>query len=556
MSKKRGYLAYVFLGSIAWQAACSGGDDGPSTGAGEQSQISGNSGGTSGAGSSGSGGGSGATSGTSGDSSSSVGRCADRPNVFASEGAFNCVYACFQGFADCDDSRDNGCETDLSEPDACARCGVAYSCLMPDLCGAEGSCSAGRAHVSVINTLSGAPLELGGFSASDDGQHVMTLNGAAFEGGSQAIELSGGVAFRHQSGMLGTHVWTSLPGPEIGDPPKVERFGDQLIFYGLGEDAIVVTSTDLGGTQRWSARLPVSDYARAQDVIIDAEGNLYLWVALSATVTVGDEVFERTGIEYLNLLVSYSPSGALRWVSDAELPDELWSNAIEEWKDLLLFHDRIVVLRRGELASFSRTDGSYQGAIELENEFAAFAEGDAFVGADAAGNFYIAAVSSSEAMASELPMPSAVPMGDPEAEVPEHFRINVSKYDGTNRALIWRSTSFWHDYVVKRHGTPLESDEGVQIQSFAVAPDGFSWVLAGAWFGDGRRQFTVGVSSEGRIEVAAFMSASQSTTFIGVAADHTPYMAGTYLDLQVGDTLFEGAGVFVEADTFDALATD
>jgi len=481
-------------------------------------------------------------------------RCAQRPQVFASEGAFNCVYACLEGFADCDDSRDNGCETDLSAPGACDSCGLAFSCLAPEMCGqSETTCSNGTTEVLTISLESRAFLELGGFAADDGGRHVMTVQGAAFDTSDKPIDLSGGVAFRHENGDLGTHAWTSLPGTG-GTPPSVERFGDRLIFFGTGDDAVVLASTDVDGVQRWSARLPMSGYATPRDVILDPEGNLYLWVAISSgNLTVGEQVYEYNSLNDFNLLVSFSPDGAVRWVSSVDLPDELWTNAIHEWKSLVIWNDRVSVLRRGELATFSRADGSYQGAFELQNMFGVFAQGHAFIKTDAAGDFYIASVSRAFAMANEAPMPNAVPAGDPEAELPERFHAHITKLDHTTNSIVWRRTFLWNDDPYEERLVPDTDETSMHIRSFAVAPDGFSWVLAAAWMDGALWQVLVGVSSDGHIDVARYIDPSQTALFVGAAADGAPYIAGTYEDFQVAETLFDGMGVFVEKDLFDAL---
>jgi hypothetical protein len=477
--------------------------------------------------------------------------CAERPHVVASDGAFNCAYACQEGFADCDDSRDNGCETDLSAPDACASCGLAFSCLMPELCGeAESTCSDGKVQIWTLSRSSGLPITLGGFAADDGGLHVMTMQGATFENTTQPIDVSGGIAFRHENGAIGDHLWTSLPGPDGGSPPKVERFGDQLIFFGEGDDAVVLTSTDLDGTQRWSARLPVSQSASPRDVILDSEGNVYLWVEVrSGNLIAGGKTYEATSFQQFNLLLSFSPSGALRWVSDDDLPDEVWDNAIEDWKALAIFDDRIAVLRRGEYSTFARTDGRYQGSLQTLNMFATFAEGEAFMEQDAAGNFYIASITSANATADEVPMPDGVPAG--ETEAPDRYHAHVTKLDSMRR-IMWRRSLRWHDYVSEE--SPLPNDQGLHIDSFAVGADGFSWVLAGAGDGDTRRQFLVGLENDGRIAVARHMNPKQNTHFVRVTSDGTPHLVGTYEDLQFGAQLFEGAGVFLEQDRFDALA--
>ena len=500
---------------------------------------------------SGGGGGGGGGGGAANDDS---GRCSERPNVFASRGTFNCSYACIQGFADCDDSRDNGCETALSEPDACARCGYAFSCLMPELCGSTAVCSNGRVDVATLSRESGLSIELGGFAVDDEGRHVMTVGGVGFEGGTRAIDLSGGVAFRHESGMLDTHVWTSLPSAEGGGPPRVERFGDQLFFFRRAADAIVIANTDLDGAQRWSARLMATASAQARDVILDAEGNVYVWVqGSSGKLTIGDQVFEFASNEDFNLLVSYSPTGALRWVSSRELPDEALSNAIEGWKDIAIVGDRVAVLRRGALGTFSRADGSYEGRLDMDHIFSSYADGNAFMAADQAGNYYIAAVSVAYATEREVPMPDSVPATDPEAEIAERYRAHVTKLDATH-AVVWRRDVLWTDLVEKSELIPDVGEPGLHIRSFALTPSGSSWLLGNATFDGALRQFLVGISSEGHIEVARYMNVRQSTQVVRIASDGTPYLAGTYEDWQLGDQLFAGKGVFVEQDLFDALA--
>lgn len=499
-----------------------------------------------------------------GDAGGRSSRCRERPQVFASEGVFNCVYACREGYADCDDSRDNGCETDLGSPDACARCGLAFSCLMPELCGESiETCSGGSVQGTAIRGASGFALDLGGFVADGDGQHILAIDGLSFadSGGSErAIDLSGGVAFRYRDIESGDHLWTSLPGPDRGTAPRVERFGDQLVFFGreagaFGREAgaVVITSTDLDGTQRWSSRLPTSGSATVRDVILDPEGNLYAWVKVSSgELTVGARTYEQgSSIDDLDLLLSYTPGGDLRWISDAETPFDVWDTEIKEWKALVILGDRVAVLRRGNLAIFARADGSYKGPRSLSNVFAAFAEGDAFVAKDGAGDVYIAAVSRADAVADELPMPSAVPPDT--SEIPGRYHLHVTKHEGAMLGVVWRRSLFWDDRYV-RGSSPLSSDSGLHIESFTVGADGFSWVVASARFGDVRQQFLVGLAADGRVEVARYMSLSQHVQFVRVAGDAAPYLAGTYTNWEIGGQLFERSGIFVERDFFEALA--
>jgi hypothetical protein len=550
----------LLLAASAWLTAC-GGEDG-SSGSMGQAQQQGGSAGSSGAGDPAAGGASGTgASGTAGDSTASSGglACDERPNVFSEARVFNCAYACREGFADCDDSRDNGCETDLSAPDACSRCGLAYSCFMPELCGAPKEvCSEGSIEAISLSLESRGHFELGGFVPDEAGQHFMTLDDIGFESSSQAIELSGGVAFRHMPEMIGTHLWTSLQGPEGGQAPQVERFGDQLVFFGTGDAEVVVSVTDLQGVQRWAAHMPMTDWARPNRVILDADGNLYVWVeVIIGDLTVDDELYDYANGDGFSVLVSYDADGALRWVSSANLPDELWSNAVEEWKDIFIMDDNVAVLRRGEVATFSRADGSYLGGRDLENTFSSFAEGHAFVGTDSAGNFYVASVSNADAMESETPMPNAVPHDDAGADIPERAVMHVTKLS-PSRVVIWRRPVLWDDDAYKDTvGIPIRNEtprSGLHIRSFDVTPDGFSWLLGSTLFDDGRWQILVGVTSDGQVAAARYMKSAQEAQVVRTAPDGALYVAGTYEDWQVGDTLFDGFGVFVEKDLFDELA--
>ncbi len=531
----------------AWLSACDGGGTG-----GGPSTVTAGSGSTTPSGTAGAGGRESGQRATAGTGTSRPSRCAERTQTVVAEG-FNCSYACREGFADCDDSRDNGCETDLSAPDACDRCGLAYSCLMPELCGlADRTCAAVTTQVWTVSRPSGLAIGLGGFAADAGGEHIMTLGAAPFDNMTRTIDVSSGVAFRHQKGDIGTHLWTSQNVVSAGNPPKVERFGDQLLFFGSGEDDVVIASTDLDGNQRWSARLPASEYAEPEDVILDSEGNAYVWVSVTTGhLTIGDRKIEAGSIEATHVLVSYSPSGALRWVSSDDLPDEVYGNAVEGWKDLVIFGENIAVLRRGTFGLFSRADGTYKGKRDMDNHFASFADGDAFITRDGAGHHYVAAISNAAATANETPMADAVPMGMD--ELPDAFHAHVTKFDGTTGLVLWRRSLLWDEYRVEFNPSP--TDAGMHIDSFAVGADGFSWVVISKEHDDDqRRQFLVGINSDGHIAAARPLHLEQNAHYVRVASDGTAFMSGKYEDWQVGDMLFEGPGVFVEQDTFERLA--
>lgn len=237
-----------------------------------------------------------AGAGGSGSGGSSGSCCVERPNVFASGGAFNCIYACREGYADCDGDRQNGCETDLAEPDACERCGHAFACLMPELCGAAApSCSDGSVSLTILQTESGSRIDLGGFAADDGELLILTVKGIDLSDGSLPLDLAGCVAFRYASESAESRrLWTSLPATGGGDPASVERFADDLVFFGQDPDGVVVSSVGIDGTQRWSQRLATTGSAVAHDVVMDDDGSAYMWVEVhSGTLTIGERAYER-----------------------------------------------------------------------------------------------------------------------------------------------------------------------------------------------------------------------------------------------------------------------
>lgn len=237
-------------------------------------------------------------------------------------------------------------------------------------------------------------------------------------------------------------------------------------------------------------------------------------------------------------------------MSEPELPDELWSNAIEDWNDLVVVGDDVGVLRRGEIARFAREDGSYGGGRSLGNDFAAYADGEALLAKDHAGDLYIAAISTAEATASEVPMPSAVGAGSEPAEVPERYHLHVTKYDEATQSVVWRRSVIWSDRLA-HPDTSTSLDGGLRLSSLAVTSDGLSWVLGSATAADVPRQFLVGIDATGEIVAARWLSTAQLARFVRAASDGVPFVAGTFRDWPYGMGTIEGAGAYVERNQFE-----
>jgi hypothetical protein len=484
---------------------------------------------------------------SSGDGAGGGRECsADRPHVFAGASVFNCYYGCEAGFADCDDSRENGCEVDLSSADACTSC-PAIACLQPELCGASApTCDTPERLMWSFTTTSRSPVEVGGFATGGEESYVMSLGDIVYEDDGTQLSLPGGQIFR-TGPEGGEHLWTSVVGSSEGDPAQVETFGDELVLFGHDGSAIVITSATLEGKQRWTISLPATEWeVEAKRVARDSDGSVYVWLRIDdGTLEVTDQTIDNTGsIDALNVVVALSSEGKVRWVSDHELAIASWETLGEDWLDIAVYNGHVEVLRTGVISRFETASGSYRGDVDLPaQEFGSYAFEHAFMARDADGNLYVASIGNASAARNEPFMPDGVVEGD----LADRLRLEVAKYDSSYKT-VWRRPLAYNDGQYLR-----SSDSGtgnLQVVSFTLAANGQLWVLGRSRVAGEQRQFLAGISNDGALTAIRLFDSAQDALIVRASPDGTPYTAGTYENWTYKNMLYDGAGAFVERSVF------
>jgi hypothetical protein len=535
MNDRSSLRALLLCGFSFLAVAC--GDDGGASGEGEPSQIDGGGGGDVGAmtrvdagprmGDAG--------KPSSGGSAAGKGSCAAAPaNAVGGKFYFTCGYVCKLGFADCDGLRENGCELDLKEPNACSRCGPA-ACLNHTMCGLEAPVC--QKHVGEKWTAAGDMenqlgfAEFGSVAAGPKDNQVFAAMSMRFD---RKLPSPGVVPPSGSLSEFSLEPGNVRPAWSAGSPfikrTRMWRFGERLYVYREESDildkSVTLVVSDLAGAKVWSKNIEVKGATFCPAALaVDESNNVFLGLRLC------DGEFEFNGqtheaFKYGSdgvemLVVSFDAAGNERWRA---MPHDAsrgacWLGGRSAVLSMIAVNGKLLQLNRKCLMEVDPATGAalQDHPLYLPNDWSK-------VAADAAGNLYVGGLTTDNF---QLFLADGADTWNEKDWLGLPGRVFVSKYSPTFEHLWTR---------------PVAIRNKAEFLDFDVSPSG-KGQLVGHWGGNesSSGSFVFDFDADGRTLGAEILSKPWLPVSVSLSDEGTPYIGGTIKnDPSLGSGLFVG----------------
>lgn len=406
------------------------------------------------------------------------------------------MFACTQGWADCDGEIANGCEESLDAEDPCAECPAqaAMRCLHPELCGLDAPvCTPADGIVwSSMGTI--VESEISSLAVGPSGERVFaTTSRDVFDPEKEVEPSPGATLFGVDMVDDGGLAWAALGHGPRG---RIHRFGERLYLHSAGAiDEQRVTAFSPDGEQLWTSAVPNAGAAIHHSALaVDAAGNVYITGEGPLVVSL-----DAMGEERWRYDLAYLSHGACRGFGDGKV------------HDLRVVEDKLIGVNDGCLLELDRDSGEI---VKEQLLYAQAVEGR--LRSDEQGGLYVADVAASGSI---LPLPNYLDATSDPSDQLTTGRVNlfVSKYTKELEHVWTRSFASVGSYGTDELHAPT-------LRGFDMSRDGIGYLLG---FG-GEHPFLIRFDADGKaLDTMIILNRLYPTHQLAVSDDGSPYLAGT-----------------------------
>jgi hypothetical protein len=266
-----------------------------------------------------------------------------RPNTetLAGSNPGDCVIRCSAGWADCDGSETNGCESSLASPEACGRC--IDACTL-HLCEGTPSCRTTES----VKTAAAIPSVGAAFSTVVVGAVTSDATGIVSLFSTERWDVDAAAARPTEDGPA-VQVWSydgELSWSTTGGWEATAVAASRDFIYVAGNDLLQQLTRE--GVVVWTRAAPTV----GAELFVDADDNVYLVASHTAALDFDGKLLEAASIGRENYVLSLSADNQVRWVFQPEFGGVNYQAALSANRLYLAAYDLLELdLETGALVS-------------------------------------------------------------------------------------------------------------------------------------------------------------------------------------------------------------